>query len=93
MAEVSSWVVGPSEGMYAAAKKGLLPKKLTEVNKHEVPVPLVLVQGLVVTIWAAVLTFGGGGNNVSFLTAISLTVVIYLVGYLLFFIGYSILIL
>ena len=93
MAEVSSWVVGPSEGMYAAAKKGLLPKKLTEVNKHEVPVPLVLVQGLVVTIWAAVLTFGGGGNNVSFLTAISLTVVIYLVGYLLFFIGYIILIL
>ncbi|MCL1425876.1 amino acid permease, partial [Enterobacter hormaechei] len=61
MAEVSSWVVGPSEGMYAAAKKGLLPKKLTEVNNHEVPVPLVLVQGLVVTIWAAVLTFGGGG--------------------------------
>ncbi|WP_300261128.1 glutamate:gamma-aminobutyrate antiporter [Clostridium sp.] len=93
MAEVSSWVVGPSEGMYAAAKKGLLPKKLTEVNKHQVPVPLVLVQGLVVTIWAAVLTFGGGGNNVSFLTAISLTVVIYLVGYLLFFIGYIILIL
>ena len=93
MAEVSSWVVGPSEGMYAAANKGLLPKKLTEVNKHEVPVPLVLVQGLVVTIWAAVLTFGGGGNNVSFLTAISLTVVIYLVGYLLFFIGYIILIL
>lgn len=92
MAEVSSWVVGPSQGMYAAAKRGLLPKKLTETNKHEVPVPLVLVQGVVVTVWAAVLTFGGGGNNVSFLTAISLTVVIYLVGYLLFFIGYIVLI-
>ncbi len=53
MAEVSSWVVGPSEGMYAKRlKKGLLPKKLTEVNKHEVPVLLVLVQVLVVTIWA-----------------------------------------
>lgn len=88
MAEVSAWVVGPSEGMYVAAKKGILPKKLTEINKHEVPVPLVLVQGVIVTIWAAVLTFGGGGNNVSFLTAISLTVVIYLVGYLLFFFAY-----
>ncbi|EMV4815803.1 amino acid permease, partial [Listeria monocytogenes] len=42
--------------------------------------------------WAAILTFGGGGNNLSFLTAISLTVVIYLVGYLLFFIGYLVLI-
>lgn len=51
-----------------------------------------MVQGVVVTIWAAILTFGGGGNNLSFLTAISLTVVIYLVGYLLFFIGYLVLI-
>ena len=88
MGEVSAWVVGPSRGMYAAAQKGILPKKLRKVNEHDVPVPLIMLQGVVVTIWAAVLTFGGGGNNVSFLTAISLTVVIYLVGYLLFFIGY-----
>lgn len=45
-----------------------------------------------VTIWDAVLTFGGGSNNVSFFAAISLTVVIYLVGYLLFFIGYLVLV-
>ncbi|MEF9992766.1 MAG: amino acid permease, partial [Peptostreptococcaceae bacterium] len=88
MGEVSAWVVGPSRGMYAAAQKGILPKALTKTNEHDVPVNLVFVQGVIVTIWAAVLTFGGGGNNVSFLTAISLTVVIYLVGYLLFFIGY-----
>ena len=88
MGEVSAWVVGPSRGMYIAAQKGILPKSLTKTNKHDVPVNLVFVQGIVVTIWAEVLTLGGGGDNVSFLTAISLTVVIYLVGYLLFFIGY-----
>ena len=93
MGEVSAWVVGPSRGMYAAAQKGILPKSLAKTNQHDVPVNLVFVQGVIVTIWAAVLTFGGGGNNVSFLTAISLTVVIYLVGYLLFFIGYFILVL
>ena len=93
MGEVSAWVVGPSRGMYSAAQKGILPKSLTKTNEHDVPVRLVLIQGIVVTIWAAVLTFGGGGNNVSFLTAISLTVVIYLVGYLLFFIGYFTLVL
>lgn len=92
MGEVSAWVVGPSKGMYSATKKGLLPKSLTKTNKHNVPVNLILVQGIVVTIWAAVLTLSGGGNNVSFLTAMSLTVVIYLVGYLLFFISYFILI-
>ncbi|GAA0103218.1 glutamate:gamma-aminobutyrate antiporter [Paraclostridium bifermentans] len=88
MGEVSAWVVGPSRGMYIAAQKGILPKSLTKTNTHDVPVNLVFIQGIVVTIWAAVLTLGGGGDNVSFLTAISLTVVIYLVGYLLFFIGY-----
>ena len=88
LGEVSSWVVGPSRGMYVAAQKGLLPPSLAKTNKRGVPARLVLVQGLVVTIWAAVLTFGGGGNNLSFLTAISLTVVIYLAGYLLLFISY-----
>lgn len=93
MGEISAWVVGPSRGMYEAAEKGLLPKALTKTNKHDVPVNLVMLQGAIVTVWAAVLTLGGGGNNVSFLTAISLTVVIYLVAYLLFFIGYFVLIL
>lgn len=92
MGEVSSWVVGPSRGMFAAAQRGLLPKTFRKTNQHGVPVPLMMLQGIIVTIWAAILTFGGGGNNLSFLVAISLTVVIYLVGYLLFFIGYFILI-
>lgn len=92
MGEVSSWVVGPSRGMFAAAQRGLLPKLLRKTNAHEVPVPLVMIQGVIVTLWGAVLTFGGGGNNLSFLVAISLTVVIYLIGYLLFFIGYFVLI-
>ena len=92
MGEVSSWVVGPSRGMFAAAQRGLLPNFLRKTNTHGVPVPLIMIQGVIVTIWGAVLTFGGGGNNLSFLVAISLTVVIYLVGYLLFFIGYFVLV-
>ncbi|MGM0213801.1 glutamate:gamma-aminobutyrate antiporter [Enterococcus sp. AZ109] len=92
MGEVSSWVVGPSRGMFTAAQRGLLPAFFRKTNKHGVPVPLIMIQGIIVTIWGAVLTFGGGGNNLSFLVAISLTVVIYLVGYLLFFIGYFVLV-
>jgi amino acid transporter len=86
--EIASWVVGPSRGIYASAQKGLLPKKFREVNKHDVPVFLIMIQGIIVTIWAAVLTFGGGAGNLSFLIAISLTVVIYLAGYLLLFAAY-----
>lgn len=92
MAEISSWVIGPSRGMFATAQQGILPKIFQKTNKHKVPTVLILTQGIVVTIWDAVLTFGGGSSNVSFFAAISLTVVIYLVGYLLFFIGYLVLV-
>ena len=88
IAEVSAWVVGPSWGMLEAGKNGLLPKKLSETNKHGVPTKFLLLQGVIVTVWAAVLTFGGGGSNVSFFTAISLTVIIYIVGYIIFFLAY-----
>ena len=91
MAEVSSWVVGPSRGLYVAAKDNLLPKIFKKTNGRGIPTNLILGQGIIVTIWAAVLTFGGGGNNLSFLTAISLSVVIYLITYFLFFGAYFIL--
>lgn len=79
--------------MQTVADKGIIPSVFRKTNKHNVPVPLIMVQGVIVSIWAAVLTFGGGGNNVSFLTAISLTVVIYLIGYVLFFLAYFVLVL
>lgn len=88
MAEVSAWVVGPSKGMVAAAHDGLLPALFTKENKNDVPVNFVLAQGVVVTIWAVVLTIGGGGNNLSFLLAMALTVVTYLAMYILLFFSY-----
>lgn len=89
VAEVGSWVMGPSQGMFAAAKDGILPPIFKRVNKHQVPVSLIVAQGLVVTVWAIILTFGGGGgSNMSYLLAISLTVVIYLSMYVLLFLAY-----
>lgn len=88
LGEVSSWIVGPSRGMAAASERGLLPDRVRGLNKNGVPAHLVLVQGGFVTVWAAVLTFGGGGNNLSYIAAISLTTVIYLAGYLMLFISY-----
>lgn len=93
MAQVSSWIVSPTEGLRTVAEKGLLPARFKKVNKKNVPVPLIYLQGILVSVWAAILTFGGGGNNVSFLTAISLTVIIYLIAYVLLFLSYFFLIL
>jgi glutamate:gamma-aminobutyrate antiporter len=88
LGEVSSWVLGPVSGLYMAAQRGLLPVPFRKTNKHGVPVKIVLMQGYIVSIWAIVLTLGGGGNNVSFQVALSLTAVIYALMYVLFFIGY-----
>lgn len=91
VAEVAAWVVGPSYALLRTAQEGLLPKGLTKTNKKNVPVRIVLIQGVVVSIWAVVLTLSGGAN-LSFFIAMALTVCIYLVAYGLLFIGYLVLI-
>ncbi|MGL4655952.1 MAG: amino acid permease [Sarcina sp.] len=89
-AEVSAWIVGPSHGMHVAAKQGYFPQYFAKVNNHEIPVRLIILQGLIVSFWFALLTLSSGSNggNMSFLTSMSLTVVIYLAGYLIFFVAY-----
>ena len=86
--EISAWVIGPARGMYVAAQKGLLPPVFRKVNSNNVPVYFIIFQGIIVTIWAAILTLLAGGSNLAFTIAISLTVVVYLVMYLLFYLAY-----
>ncbi len=93
LAEISSWIVGPSRALLSTADEGILPKSFAKTNKNGVSVKTVVIQGIIVTIWDAVLCgsmalAGGSSSSVSYLTAVGLTVVIYLVGYVLFFLGY-----
>ena len=93
LAEISSWIVGPSRALLETANEGIIPRSFAKTNKHGVSVKTVVVQGVIVTIWDAVLCgsmalAGGSGSSISYLTAVGLTVVIYLVGYVLFFLAY-----
>lgn len=97
LAEISSWIVGPSRALLDTAKEGLLPPSFARVNKHGVSVKTVVIQAVIVTIWDGVLCgsmalAGGSSSSVSYLTAIGLTVVIYLVAYMLMFVGYLVLV-
>lgn len=86
--EVSSWIVGPSRALYATAERGYLPKHLLGLNKNGVPARIIVLQAVVVSVWAIVLTLLGGGNNLSYLAALTLTTLIYLVAYIMMFVAY-----
>ena len=97
-AEISAWIVGPSKALLEAAYDGILPTRFEETNKNGVSVFTIMLQAVIVTIWDAVLCgsialAGGSDSSVGYLTAIGLTVVIYLAAYVLFFLGYFVLIL
>jgi glutamate:gamma-aminobutyrate antiporter len=92
MSDVSAWIISPTAGMQITAEKGIIPLCFTKTNSSGVPTTLLIFQGFVVTIWLAILTLGGGGNALSFMAALALTVVVYLVTYILMFLGYLVLI-
>lgn len=97
LAEISAWIVGPSRALLDTAHDGILPPSFKKVNKNGVSVKTVVIQAIIVTVWDGVLCgsialSGGSSSSVGYLTAIGLTVVIYLVGYILFFLGYFFLI-
>ncbi len=97
LAEISAWIVGPSRALLSTAQDGLLPPTFTKTNKHGISVKTLIIQACLVTVWDGVLCgsialSGGSSSSVGYLTAIGLTVVIYLVAYTLLFIGYFVLV-
>ncbi|GEK28105.1 amino acid permease [Furfurilactobacillus siliginis] len=88
LGEISSWIVGPVRSLLVTAEDEILPARFNQVNKQQVPVHLVFLQGGLVSIIAFILTIGFGGNNAAFSMAMSLTVMLYLVMYILMFIAF-----
>lgn len=47
---VCAWVIGPTKALLVAARDGLLPKFCGQVNEVNAPVPLLVIQGVVLTV-------------------------------------------
>ena len=80
LAEISSWIVGPSRALLEAANDGLLPPSFARTNKNGISVKTIVLQAMIVTLWDAVLCgsivlAGGADSSVGYMTAIGLTVV------------------
>jgi amino acid transporter len=81
LALISTWMLGPSEGVYAAEGSGELPPELHYVNKRHVPVAMLLAQGVLGTLFALLYLFVPGvSTGYWMLTALTtqLTVLMYI---------------
>ena len=84
LASVITWIAGPSKGLLAAAETGLLPPALQKRNKAGVQSGILMLQGTIVTILAAIFIIV---PNVSaaFVALIDMAAALYLIMYVLMF--------
>ncbi len=80
--ELSAWISGPSRNLLHSARSGVLPGVFAKTNRHDVPVPLVLLQAGLVTAIALVFVFIPGTNSV-FDAILTMAVAIYVIVYML----------
>ncbi|MFC2695352.1 MAG: amino acid permease [Lactobacillus sp.] len=90
--EIGNWLAGPNQGMHEAAKQGYLPKLFAKTTKRGVPMPLMVLQSLVVTASALLITFTSGANaDFAFNISLAATTAQYLMVYLIMLVAFIVL--
>jgi putative glutamate/gamma-aminobutyrate antiporter len=85
-AQVSSWIAGPPRGLCETGREGSLPPFFQKLNRNDMPVRVLLIQGAIVTVFAFVfLVMPNIGS--AFLIMSALTAQTYLIMYVLMFIA------
>ncbi len=84
IAQISTWIAGPSKGLLVTAENGDLPPFFQKVNKNGVQTHILIIQGIVVTILASIFLFMPSVSS-SFWILTALTAQLYLTMYLLLF--------
>ena len=80
LAQISTWLIGPSKGILAGAKDGNLPKAFTKLNKSEMPVGILVIQALIGSAFSLVFLLAPNvSSSYWILTALTaqLTVIMY----------------
>lgn len=83
---MSTWIVGPTKGVLTAAIEGDLPPLFQKVNEKNMPVALLITQGIMVSFLSLVFLFMPSVSS-SYWILSNLTVILYLVMYILMFIS------
>ncbi len=88
IAKISTWIVAPAKELLICVEENLLPKALGKTNSHNVPTRIVIIQTIIASFWAIVITLLFDGNNIAFFLSLALTVIIYIFAYILMYIAY-----
>lgn len=81
---MSTWIVGPSRGILATAEDGDLPAIFHRVNSQNVPVTILITQGLIVTFLSSIFLFMPSVNS-SYWALVALSSISYQMMYLMMF--------
>ena len=81
---MSTWIVGPTKGLLAAAKDGDLPPFFRKVNKNGMPTPLLITQAIIVTLISFVFILMPTVSS-AFWILFAIAAQLYLIMYLLLF--------
>ncbi|KRM73789.1 glutamategamma-aminobutyrate antiporter [Limosilactobacillus coleohominis DSM 14060] len=85
-------MAGPNQGLFVAARQGYMPKYFAKPNKRGVPMRIVVLQAIVVTITALMITFDSGENaDFAFNVSMAATTAQYLMVYLMMIVAYIVL--
>jgi len=84
--QVSVIVAGPSIGLLAVGKAGYLPHILQKTNAHGIPVPILLLQGFVITLLCVAFTILPSVQS-AYQILSQMATIIYLVMYLIMYIA------
>jgi amino acid transporter len=83
---MSTWIVGPSRGLYATAEHGDLPPIFHKTNQHEMPTNILIAQAIIVTVLSLVFLLMPSVNS-SYWALVALASLLYMICYILMFIS------
>jgi putative glutamate/gamma-aminobutyrate antiporter len=83
---MSTWIVGPSRGLYATIEHGDLPPFFHPSNAHGMPTRIFIIQAIIVTILSLIFLFMPSVNS-SYWALVALASLLYMIMYILMFIS------
>ena len=81
LAQISTWLIGPSKGILATAQDGNLPKIFKKVNKDDMPVGILVIQAIIGSLFSLIFLLAPDvSSSYWILTALTaqLTVIMYI---------------